>query len=107
MDNAISTQTEDVWPSDPEDEKLFPVKEEDGRNDLLVLGNMRHLTPWYPPFVHSLSKPWQQTRQRSSDSQWLSHYNLGSRVTVPISLRDLGGRGLTVRIRESLSIIVS
>ena len=45
MDNSIATQAEADWPFGPEKERLFPVGEGHGRNDSLVLGNMRQLTP--------------------------------------------------------------
>ena len=55
MDNSILTLAEVVWPSGPEDERLFPVGEGHGRSDSLVIVNMRYLTPWVSS-VHSVGQ---------------------------------------------------
>ena len=46
VDNSILILAEVVWPSGPEDERLFPVGEGRGRSDSLVVVNIRHLTLW-------------------------------------------------------------
>ena len=96
MDNSILILAEVVWPSGPEDERLFPVGEGHGRDDSLVLGNMRHLILWFCPQC----RPSPGSGEGNGNvSQWFQYHNPGRFLLLHIYIiGHLGGNCQALRV---------